>query len=123
MKEWDTDAEIKGKIFYSCMPCAPDFKEWLIAFDEEHLDQFDGNFVVGEDIEVMQYTGLKDKNGKEIYEGDIVKWTHPSFVELKKEYKILHIHDIRGADKLEMDAANGWLEVIGNVYENPNLLK
>lgn len=70
----------------------------------------------------MQYTGLLDCHGKEIYEGDILKWSNPSFKELKQEYKILTIHDIRSTLNLESEAYDGYLEVIGNIWENPELL-
>lgn len=83
----------------------------------------------------MQYTGLKDKNGKEIYEGDIVE-THGYKKELGGEAEI---YPIRSAVEFDTGlwSEQGFIgsgftwshgyddhrEVIGNIYENPELLK
>lgn len=78
---------------------------------------------------LMQYTGLKDKNGKEIYEGDIVSLfyeTQISEVRFNSKYgcwevKVqLSIHS-QGWDLLGNHL--GESEVIGNIYENPELLE
>ena len=75
---------------------------------------------------LMQFTGLKDKNGKEIYEGDIVKTDATEFGEL-----ILKVGFSNGAFALYgswgfcnyVQYHEGKLEIIGNIYENPELLK
>ena len=85
------------------------------------------------DYELMQFTGLKDKNGKEIYEGDIVKYTVDLGGGSKKTYigQVLWnsewaCWDIVSGPIHEFDwvkiARNGY-EVIGNIYENPELLE
>lgn len=76
---------------------------------------------------LMQYTGLKDKNGKEIYEGDIIEhWDNryivPPFTPIDRSYEaenVLPHHD--GSDDW-MSMSNVDWEVIGNIYENPELL-
>ena len=83
------------------------------------------------DIKTLgQYTGLNDKTGKEIYKGDVVKF--PLFNGRQiTEYVIGEVKFIFGAFKLfvksngayDISRGNENLEVIGNIYENPELLK
>lgn len=72
----------------------------------------------GEHI-LEQFTGLHDKNGKDIYEGDIVKDTkHDRFM---RQFIVNDIRTItREFDKSEHDS--DW-EIIGNIHENPELIK
>lgn len=85
------------------------------------------------DAEIMQYTGLKDKNGKEIYEGDIlsypqeeqtisVRWDKTGANWQFDEHEGFDDGVGRGNWDFKMGIANN-SEVIGNIWENPELLK
>jgi uncharacterized phage protein (TIGR01671 family) len=86
------------------------------------------------DLEIVRPSGLKDKNNKEIYEGDIVEIQQPaaythgvvsfmegSFAFTSEEYPngervTVHLHSVKYQ-------SNWKLEIIGNIYSNPELLK
>ena len=84
-------------------------------------------------IEIMQYTGLKDKNGKEIYEGDIVeynvdnkfidiilvKWGKVEFSFLRKYKRFRN----KGWQRTTYQGIDKYGKVIGNIYDNPELLE
>lgn len=74
-----------------------------------------------DEVELMQFTNLLDRHGKEIYEGDIVRECTGA----------IYIQGLCGVSKILQEGAttksswlpeNWWIEVIGNIYENPELL-
>jgi uncharacterized phage protein (TIGR01671 family) len=92
--------------------------------------------IQNEDAEIMQFTGLLDKNGKEIYEGDIVECWFPSTKVVPQKFNasvtfyegMYIIATLNGEPASLRDAIvssnneKKGLEIIGNIYENEDLL-
>jgi uncharacterized phage protein (TIGR01671 family) len=80
-------------------------------------------------FELMQYTGLKDKNGKEIYEGDIIKSNSHKPTTFKIEFIEGGFCATQNDKDYPLDINHFYpsvgcmIEVIGNIYENPELLE
>lgn len=99
---------------------------WLGAFYVEGISETDSasmsyaNTIYLKSVPVMQFTGLTDKNGKEIYERDIVKTQFNELGTVVWFYK-------GWAIDLQTSTVNAVLfekcDVIGNIYENPELIK
>lgn len=103
---------------------------WI--FDEDS----EGNeWIVNNDLSLMQSTGLKDKNDKEIFEGDVVTDGHTAGDIKHHTIYGFYMVDDKGVERwfsdgnciedFEEDAKNvsEILEIIGNIYENPELLE
>lgn len=98
------------------------FHEGFIMTSKGSMDE--------DEYKVMQYTGLKDKNGIEIYEGDLITIMNPF---IKQEAigvaEIVFSHEYVGGwvaqsanDYLNIGTRTHMISVVGNKYENPELL-
>lgn len=76
---------------------------------------------------LSQFTGLHDKNGKEIYEGDVIVYAKTNLPVAVRFEDGGYLIDLKGPDHYGFDWLCAMLEkdieVIGNIYENPELLK
>lgn len=79
------------------------------------------------DIELMQYTGIKDKNGIDICTGDIVKCDYFTGVVEYRENAGIYVIGNKELEKcitfFDIHMGRGKVEVKGNIYENPELLE
>lgn len=120
----------------------PKYRAWL-KNDKEMVDveemhwfngelDFIGDYITfarkAEKINLMQSTGLLDKNGKEVFVGDIIKCTRgcPHEVYLEKEYGGTYIGGMPAIYLKGIREGYAWTEaeeILGNIYENPELLE
>ena len=82
----------------------------------------------GEDVILMQSTGLKDRNGKEVFVGDIIKCTRGCLHEvyIEKEYGGTYFGGMPAVYLKDLREGYAWTEheeIIGNIYENRELLE
>jgi uncharacterized phage protein (TIGR01671 family) len=114
-------------------------KKWLFGYEYANLGGFS---LIGEvtlmgelnsvrlerwnDVEIMQYSGLKDKNGVEVYEGDIVRYQH-NIYEVRWRNGCFEMYGKSPSDPYHAvrdckHSTTKLSEVIGNIYENPELI-
>lgn len=125
----------------------PKFRVWMkslkwmcdvtnISFDSKFVDicqqgdteRYTEMSVEFDEITLMQSTGLRDKNGKEVFVGDIIKCTRGCLHEvyIEKEYGGTYFGGMPAVYLKGLREGYAWTEheeIIGNIYENPELLE
>lgn len=112
------DIENKEMLKVQELDFEPTFYGGRIAI---RLDQYNDYFDT-EDMILMQYTGLDDKNGKEIYEGDIVKYENMTGKIMFFNGSFI-MSNFEETEEWELGVINEELEIMGNIYDNPELLE
>lgn len=120
-RAWDTEREVMATVNHISL------NDYEVSMEDENCVCWRAPYPYV--CRLMQYTGMKDKNRKEIYQGDLVKTTYirdksTMVCEISKieyEYTLINIAtgEIFKFDEIYRQS----LEVIGNIFENPKLLR
>ncbi|MDT2398669.1 YopX family protein [Enterococcus avium] len=123
-KAWDKYHEMMVSII------SFDFENKIAYVEQENGDRYDIHF---DNLIFLQSTGLKDKNGVEIFEGDVVQWGDtPHWEEEPIRVAVVKINpDIQFDSnvgifqygKFAYQDTERFLTILGNIYENPELLE
>lgn len=111
--------------------------EWFLDFDgnlyfeeyDEDSNQYKPILVPEDYYVVQQYTGILDKNGKEVFEGDVIKHRDGSYQAPLYDHVVVEWmsendgYDYTGWKFCDTFLQGGEFEVVGNIFENPELLK
>lgn len=100
----------------------------LVNDDPPEIECDDGDIYRVNDNTVGQFTGLKDSNGKEIYEGDILSLREGSdemikVIDFYAAITALDLSEMMNLRLLDYYFERGEVHVIGNIYDNPELLE
>ena len=118
------DSEEKTMLIHNVVVCNG---KQVIPVQTSGNDYWDATWDECENI-LMQYTGLKDKNGVKIYEGDIIvgQFGYKEVVKIEEFNFITREDNCSGygfiLDGCNLDDIKKYVEVIGNIYETPELL-
>lgn len=115
-RAWHKEKKIMGEVL------GIDILHKEIFFSNEDVDCYEHTDF--KDVELMQYTELKDEYGDEIYEGDIVTLHNSRY---KVIFKTEGARFVLRNDEFELEITfinnnNERMEIVGNIYENPELL-
>lgn len=118
-KRIDNDEWVYGYLHFE-FNCTDEYVPFISWKDSSYLED-----IGEEEINIKtigQYTGLHDKNGKEIYKGDIAKYENMTGKIMFFNGSFI-MSDFEETEEWELGVINAETEVIGNIYDNPELLK